>query len=194
MCGRYYFDGDTYRLVGRVIEDCQYDYEEYENDFYPGDNIPVLAVKSGKLTLTPMKWGYSMNNSSKRVINARCETVLEKKMFSQDALTHRCLIPAKGFYEWDSHKHKVSFESQKNRYLLMAGIYRVKENEVTIITTMANSLMKPIHSRMPLMIDEQDIQRWLYDNQYLESFLTSTTDDLNIVSGQIQESLFGDDE
>ena len=44
------------------------------------------------------------------------------------------------------------------------------------------------------MIDEQDIQRWLYDNQYLESFLTSTTDDLNIVSGQIQESLFGDDE
>lgn len=33
MCGRYYFDGDTYRLVGRVIEDCQYDIENMKMIF-----------------------------------------------------------------------------------------------------------------------------------------------------------------
>lgn len=192
MCGRYYFDGETYRFASQVVQDNEYEYDEIERDFLPGDNIPVILSKDDRLVLKPMKWGYSMNSSSQRVINARSETLLEKKMFANDAATHRCIVPAKGFYEWDSHKHKFAFESPNNRYLFMAGIYREKENEVTIITTDANELMQPIHSRMPLIIPQEDIQRWLFDNHYLEFFLTSVSEDLDIVSGQMQQSLFED--
>lgn len=190
MCGRYYFDNETYQLAGKVVQDNQYEYDEMQKDFYPGEDIPVILFEDEKLVLKPMKWGYSMNSTSQRVINARCETLLEKKMFAADAKIHRCLVPAKGFYEWDVHKHKFAFESPKNHYLLMAGIYREKNNEVTIITTSANELMQPIHSRMPLIIQEEDIQRWLFDNHYLEMFLSSVGEDLNIVNGQMQQSLF----
>lgn len=190
MCGRYYFDNETYRLVEAIVQDNEFDFNQTEKDFFPGENIPVILMKEEKLVLTPLKWGYTMKTNSQRVINARSETVLDKKMFAKDTMEHRCLIPAKGFYEWDAHKRKVAFESQQNHYLLMAGIYREKEKEVTIITTSANAVMQPIHIRMPLMISPDDMQRWLFDNHYLEVFLTSITEDLNIVSGQIQESLF----
>lgn len=190
MCGRYYFDGETYQLVGNIVQDNQVEYDDIKCDFNPGENISVILFEDEKFVLKPMKWGYSINTSSQRVINARCETLLEKPMFSHDAREHRCLIPAKGFYEWDTHKHKFAVESPNNQYLLMAGIYRVKENEVTIITTAANDAIKPIHSRMPLIILEEDIQRWLLDEHYLEMFLASSGEDLNIVSGQMQQSLF----
>ena len=43
---------------------------------------------------------------------------------------------------------------------------------------------------MPLVIPQSDLHKWLYDNQYLESFLSLVPDELNIISGQIQQSLF----
>ena len=90
----------------------------------------------------------------------------------------------------DSHKNKISFEPKQHAILLMAGIYRETQNEVTIITTKANQTMQGIHSRMPLVIPQSDLHKWLYDNQYLESFLSLVPDELNIISGQIQQSLF----
>ena len=179
MCGRYYFDGETYTLIKSIVQDNQYEYDEGERDFFPSQDIPVIIVKNEHLTLVPLKWGYTMKQNSSLVINARCETLLEKRMFAADAKTHRCIVPAKGFYEWDSHA-----------ILFMAWIYRETQNEVTIITTKANQTMQGIHSRMPLVIPQSDLHKWLYDNQYLESFLSLVPDELNIISGQIQQSLF----
>lgn len=190
MCGRYYFDGETYTLIKSIVQDNQYEYDEGERDFFPSQDIPVIIVKNEHLTLVPIKWGYTMKQNSSLVINARCETLLEKRMFAADVKTHRCIVPAKGFYEWDSHKNKISFEPKQHAILLMAGIYRETQNEVTIITTKANQTMQGIHSRMPLIIPQCDLHKWLYDNQYLESFLSLIPDELNIISGQIQQSLF----
>lgn len=49
--------------------------------------------------------------------------------------------------------------------------------------------MKPVHSRMPLMIHENDIQKWFDDKSYKELLLNSDND-LKIVAGNIQQSLF----
>lgn len=187
MCGRFYFDNETHDILDTYIDEDECDHQHI-GDYTPGQNIPVLMIKNNQLVLTPLKWGYSINKGL--VINARSETLLEKKIFAEDAMKHRCIVPAKGFYEWDEHKHKFAFQSSQHKLLLMAGIYREKDKEVTIITTHANDIMKGIHSRMPLIIDNNDLHKWLQDNESLEKYLSINNDELEIVSGHKQQSLF----
>lgn len=191
MCGRYYWDDSTFDLIDDFADECDVELKTKKHDFSPGEKIPVLVMKKNKMVIEEYIWGYSMNMNSKLVINARSETILEKNMFKEDIRERRCLIASKGFYEWDSHKHQVSFENQED-ILWMAGIYRQKEKEVTIITTQANSSVRGVHSRMPLIIHKEDIKKWLTDDASLSYFLSSVYDDLDIVSGNIQQSLFDD--
>ena len=106
-------------------------------------------------------------------------------------ITHRCLIPASGFYEWDGHKHKFTFENEKRSLLLMTGIYRNVngQTEVTIVTTKANKSMCEIHDRMPLILEEHLNHDWL-ENRHIEALLSTVPQSLTITSGFLQSSLF----
>lgn len=187
MCGRYYIMKQIYQVLKDMGVDVQWN-QILLGDCFPKQKIPVIVENHGKLEIKKMQWGYRIPYTSQLIINARCETLLEKKLFQKDVKERRCLIFAKGFYEWDGHKHQVSFESVHDPILLMAGIYNDKE-EVVIITKNANDVMKPVHSRMPLIIDQHDIMQWFdttispyqfYDNDY----------PIQIVSGAYQPSLF----
>ena len=76
----------------------------------------------------------------------------------------------------------------------MAGIYREKEKEVTIITIPSNKIIRSIHPRSPLIIPYEDIKRWLCDNQLLEKFLLTSLTEIKIVDGLFQQSLFDEAE
>lgn len=190
MCGRYYFYEENNKFVKSVADEDENESVDTMEDKSPGKVIPVLIAKNHQIVYTSMKWGYSMKTNHTLVINARSESLLERKMFSEDAKKHRCLIPITGFYEKDSRKNQLSFESKQRETLFLAGIYRVKEKEVTIITTKANQTMKGIHSRMPLIIPKKEINNWLFDNQSLEKLLKLKPEELDIVSGCLQQSLF----
>lgn len=192
MCGRYYFYKENHQFVKTFVDEDESEFEETSGDQNPGKIIPVLIARNHQIIYTSMKWGYSMKTTHTLVINARCESLLEKKMFSEDIKKHRCLIPISGFYERDSRKNELSFESKQRETLFLAGIYREQEKEVTIITTKANQTMKGIHPRMPLIIPIKEIKNWLFDNQSLERLLSSTPEELDIVSGHLQQSLFDD--
>lgn len=62
----------------------------------------------------------------RRPINARVETLLDNRMFS-DALHHRtCLIPVDGFYEWrDGPEGKQPFllQASDGSALVLAGLW-----------------------------------------------------------------------
>ncbi len=77
--------------------------------------------------------------------------------------TQRCLIPATGFYEWDKNKNKYHYTLRKEGSLYMAGIYR--KNRFVIITTQANESIAKVHDRMPVIIEEENKQEWLFDNK-----------------------------
>lgn len=188
MCGKYYLKKGTLHQMSQCID--EKDVFEEEGDLCPGKYIPVLLGQNQRILLTSMKWGYTFKNSSNLVIHARCESIFEKKMFKEDILYRRCLIPASGFYERDLHRREFKFEKCDHQHIFFAGIFREREKEVCMITTQANKVMKPIHSRMPLVIDMNNIKQWLFEAKYIESCLQSQNEDLQIVSGLFQQSLF----
>ena len=76
----------------------------------------------------------------------------------------RCVIPATGFYEWDSAKHKYFFQ-MPGQPLYLAGIYDNISgvNCFIILTTAPNDSVAPIHDRMPLLLSHEQVRPWLVD-------------------------------
>lgn len=101
------------------------------------------------------------------VFNARSETAAEKPMFRDSLSRRRCVIPAKGFYEWNKAGEKAEFEAMTGELLYFAGCYRFENGipHFVIFTTNSNESMKKSHDRMPLILKKEQIENWLV-NQY----------------------------
>ena len=76
----------------------------------------------------------------------------------------RCVIPATGFYEWDTAKHKYFFQ-MPGQPIYLAGIYDTINgvNCFIILTTAPNDSVAPIHDRMPLLLSHEQVRPWLVD-------------------------------
>lgn len=98
-----------------------------------------------------------------RLINAKSETVAELRTFAKMFRETRCLIPASFFFEWqktEKGKQPLCFKVKGEDLFSFAGIYRPEEGFV-ILTTKPNSIMEPIHNRMPCILTEKDEDIWL---------------------------------
>ena len=60
--------------------------------------------------------------------------------------------------------------------LYIAGLYDQYQDEdrFVILTTAANDSMKPVHDRMPLVLERGEIHKWLNEDQLVEAFLQKT--------------------
>lgn len=106
-----------------------------------------------------------------KMINARAETITEKPMYKNSFKNKRCLIPFNAFYEWKKEGKEQTpylFHDKANPYLSFAGLYEVAQDgdgkelkSFTIITTKANSSMKGIHERMPVILKPEEEDLWL---------------------------------
>jgi putative SOS response-associated peptidase YedK len=105
-----------------------------------------------------------------QMINARAESVATKPAFREALRRRRCLVPADGFYEWkrqDGSKQPYYVRLKTERPFAFAGLWEhwrrghLAIESCTIITTDANELVRPLHDRMPVIIDVQDFQQWL---------------------------------
>lgn len=151
---------------------------EYEGANYnaaPSQLLPVIAMNEpGSLQL--FQWGLQPDwaNATKGpslVINARSESLHQKKMFADLFSRKRCLIPADGFYEWEKRgktKQPWRFALKDESLFAFAGLFDTltrPDGETmyafTIITTSANELLEGIHERMPVMLDRQGCETWL---------------------------------
>jgi putative SOS response-associated peptidase YedK len=147
----------------------------------PTQQVPVIRTSPGhnKRHLDMLKWGLIPSwakdpSIGSKMINARSETVHEKPSFRTSLEHRRCIVPASGFYEWREEggkKHPLYIRLKDNNLMLFAGLWdhwKNPENEViesfTILTTTTNELIKPLHDRMPVILDVKDIDLWL-DNQ-----------------------------
>jgi putative SOS response-associated peptidase YedK len=140
---------------------------------------PVAAVRldnHGERQFTFFQWGLIPSWSKdpgmgSKLINARAETAADKPAFRAAFKRRRCLIPATGFYEWQQmagRKQPMYIRAAGEGLLSLAGLWEVwhapdggELETCTILTTTPNSLMEPIHNRMPVILEPDDYSTWL---------------------------------
>jgi putative SOS response-associated peptidase YedK len=115
-------------------------------------------------------WASDLSIGS-RMINARRETLREKKSFIGPLRKRRCVIVADGYYEWQraaSVKQPFWLGASHGGLLQLAGLWEVNTRATgaplltcTIITTEANPNVSEIHDRMPVVLNTETAARWL---------------------------------
>ena len=137
-------------------------------------NRRELAIASWGMIAPWLKDESEARISQSRAINARSESVFEKLTFRNAFKSHRCLVPADGYYEWATalgrYKSKQPFyiSNKDGSPLAMAGIWSEWKSPTgkvwqtaAIITREAVGKLSSIHSRMPLMLPEDRWESWL---------------------------------
>jgi putative SOS response-associated peptidase YedK len=136
-----------------------------------------------------LTWGFVPHwaedpSFGRRMINARAESVAEKPIFKRAFSERRCLVIADGFYEWKrsgTKKQPYHIRRKDRESFAFAGIWEtwsdkdegVELESFAIITTTPNDLMAPIHNRMPVIIGEDEYERWLSPEEpHPEEFLS----------------------
>lgn len=192
MCGRYYIDDTTAREVEKAVGRLDGKLDMTCGDVLPSQGAVVLRNQRGRLTADVMTWGFPGIDKGKLLINARAESALEKKTFRESMLHRRCIIPARGFYEWDRSRTKFSYERKDAPVMFMAGCYDLYEDEerFVILTTEANPSVSPVHERMPLILEPRELQNWVLDDGAVEPLLQKTPVLLDAFTEYEQMSLF----
>ena len=150
----------------------------------------ILAIRTVPETGRPewalLRWGlvpfWSKEPEGKRpLINARAEGIEAKPSFRGPVRNRRCIVPASGFYEWfreGSGKQPYFVRPAEDEAFALAGIWdhwEGKQGEViesvAIITTSANELMQPIHDRMPVILEKEEVAEWITPTTRLEKAL-----------------------
>jgi putative SOS response-associated peptidase YedK len=170
MCGRYYIpEDDDDSGFEAILEQVRSRYEGSEvmkdmkrGDIYPTNIVPVVAGPEPTL----MKWGFTYSGGKSPVINARLETAEEKPMFKNAFRSHRCLIPAAYYFEWQKDGAKKNkYAIGQNAPIYMAGLYGDGSNGapplVVILTRPASEALAFIHDRMPVIVPEELRLAWL---------------------------------
>jgi putative SOS response-associated peptidase YedK len=153
----------------------------------PTTDVYVVMSDGRTRRVTPMHWGLvprwakdpSIGN---KMINARAETLATKNAYKSAFTKRRCIVPADGFYEWKvvpghERKQPMYIHGAAGEPLAFAGLWEVwcdpnateAEREAgggelrscTIITGEPNDKVRPIHDRMPVMLQRETWETWL---------------------------------
>ena len=177
MCGRKTLTKDIQSIIKEMAIESWRDSELYQLNYNiaPTQFSPVMVDKIGRQAKI-MKWGLIPNwatdaSIGSKLINARAETLLEKPSFQHLVPTQRCIVLADGYYEWKrSNSRAIPYYicHPEKKILPMAGLWDIWKNisgenlfSYTIITTMSNSDLKEIHHRMPVILDNKNIDPWI---------------------------------
>jgi len=176
MCGRFVLITDL-SVIGRdfIVPNVRVGFSA-SRDVSPGQRIPAVVRRGDHNELVLFQWGLipawcKDPSIGAKLFNARAETITEKPSFKNAFFNRRCLIPADGFFEWKKEGGKkipYYFFLKSGRTMGFAGLYETwiapdkkPVQTCTIITTLPNAIVEPIHDRMPVIVPEVARERWL---------------------------------
>jgi len=184
MCGRYVVAYDPNTLIAGFSVTRVTPFPKRWN-VAPMSMVPVVHdTKEGERIATLMRWGLLPHwakdeKLAAKLNNARVEGMAGKPSFRQAVRRRRCLLPASGFYEWQTTPtgKQPWYISPRNAQgdeplFAFAGLFEAWRPSgaaddadwllsCCIVTTAANALMAPIHDRMPVIIPREHWAQWL---------------------------------
>jgi putative SOS response-associated peptidase YedK len=176
MCGRFTIFADPAQLAERFNATLPAEELLPRYNAAPTQRLPVIRNEGDERAIELLRWGLipfwakdpAIGN---QMINARAETLPEKPSFRTPLQKRRCLVLADGFYEWkktEQGKTPLRIGLKTGEPFAFAGLWETWKQPsgdllrtFTIITTPPNSLMEPIHNRMPAMLLPEDEALWL---------------------------------
>ncbi|MBK8594432.1 MAG: SOS response-associated peptidase [Holophagales bacterium] len=175
MCGRYVQTSPAQalatRLGARLPEGIAW---TPRWNVAPGTRAPIVRDGVDGPALALLSWGlvpsWAKDAAGLRPINARAEGIGGKPMFRDALKRRRALVPADGFYEWKVEaggKAPWFFRLAGGAPFVLAGLWERREAPGTepfetfaIVTTEANELVRPVHARMPVLLDTEATALW----------------------------------
>lgn len=159
----------------------------------PDDAAPALIMKNNKASAVLMRWGFQ-SKEKKLIINARGESIRERKMFMHLADKQRCALPAAGYFEWrnrDKLRYLISRQDDQTFYL--AGLYQYDAHGVprfVVLTRSAYDEHAKLHDRMPcLLFSREEARRWISGKLSFDAFFGRSTDILKIEAQEAEQLL-----
>lgn len=178
MCGRYVLKRqDLEALLQQLgVKDPREFVSRY--NIAPSTIIPAVRVSpaTAQREAVGLQWGlvpwWSKDaRDGARMANARSEGIATKPAFRDAVRKRRCVVPASGFYEWQTIgrlKQPWYFELTDGSPFLFASLWEswrsadgVELQTCTLITTSPNDVVRPLHDRMPVILSGSAVDAWL---------------------------------
>ncbi len=185
MCGRYVVAYDPQTLVTGFSLVRSVPFPRRYNAAPMSDVPVVFETREGERVAETFRWGLLPSWAKEPALaaklnNARAETVAEKPSFRQALRRRRCILPASGYYEWQTRpgpagkpvKQPWYITPRQGEMFAMAGLFEAWRPPgggeeapwlltCCVITTAANADLSPIHDRMPVMLAPEQWAAWL---------------------------------
>lgn len=150
----------------------------------PTTQVPILVrADDGALELIGARWGliphwWKKNIPPSLTFNARSEEARQKPTWRHGLRAQRCLMPARGWYEWNE-KEQVRSESGRTvnqpyflyspnaEVIAFAGIWAIWESPTgpvvscALLSKAAAPGIAHIHHRMPVVLLPEQYDTWL---------------------------------
>ena len=188
MCGRFILTASPDVLADMLDVQMAPAMAAWQPRYNIAPTQPVLAFRRNTTSqgheATRLTWGLVPSWSkdpqiASRLINARSETAASKPSFRGAFRHRRCVIAADGYYEWQREgKEKTPFciRRRDRSIFAIAGLWEHWQDpdgsvieSCALLTTTPNGVMAPIHDRMPVILDNQDVRVWINgDGRQLE--------------------------
>ena len=144
----------------------------------PGQIAGVLIKPKTEIELARLQWGLlpfwaKEPGLAAHTINARLDTVDSKPSFRAAFKARHAVVPMAGYYEWQATaqgKQPYYFQPERGVDSLWAvGLWEPRHalqtdassGTFTLITQPAEGLPASIHNRMPILLEERDVDKWL---------------------------------
>ena len=179
MCGRFTQTSQPLEIA-ELLDLPAESVPPYQPRYNLAPTQPALVLRrnphTGDRELTFLTWGLVPSWArdpaiGSKLINARAETLAEKSAYRSAFRRRRCVVPADGFYEWKKtgDGKQPWFITRKDRKPMpLAGLWEHWESpdgstieSFTLITTEPNELVRRLHDRMPAILPDEEMTRWL---------------------------------